>query len=362
MAKSKPKPSKVLTLSSPWEKNSNSIWLASALTLNRNIEKFAFPLKLESKKRKQILEAVNKEVFKLKEFKSGISLVSEETTPNEKEFLHEHFLTPQTFHQAHSGEGFIVDKAGQFFVAVNFQDHLLLRMINCDTELEDDWNQLMKIEMSLGKAIKYAYSEKFGFMTADPFACGTGLSVSTYLQLPALIHTGEIEEFLHSHQDNSIKVTGLQGEIVQGTQENIGDVVVIENNYTLGVTEENILSSVRSFGTKLLVLEKSIRKKIKENEKDYTELKDTVSRAYGLLIHSYQIEAIEAMDEISLLKLALDLGWISGVTIEQLNDLFFNCRRAHLVRHFKEDISQADLPHKRAEYIHKTLKKAKLEI
>jgi protein arginine kinase len=78
------------------------------------------------------------------------------------------------------------------------------------------------------------------------------------------------------------------------------------------------------------------------------------------LIHSYQIEAVEALNAISLLKLGVDLRWVLGITMEQLNLLFFNCRRAHLLCQFKEKIPQEEILHKRAEFIHKTLKGVEL--
>jgi protein arginine kinase len=87
---------------------------------------------------------------------------------------------------------------------------------------------------------------------------------------------------------------------------------------------------------------------------------DQVSRAYALLTHSYQIEEIEALNALSVLKLGVDLEWVKGVTTEALNALFFSCRRSHLLTHFKEEIKQEELAHKRAEFIHKTINKASL--
>ena len=136
--------------------------------------------------------------------------------------------------------------------------------------------------------------------------------------------------------------------------------MVIRNNYTLGLTEENILSSVRSYATKLIVHEQGERKKLREEES--TEMKNLVSRAYAVLVHSYKIDVAEALNAISLMKLGLELGWLTGVTTKDLNALFFSCRRAHLLAEVGEDFDPEELPHKRAEYIHKVLKKAELHI
>jgi protein arginine kinase len=45
-----------------------------------------------------------------------------------------------------------------------------------------------------------------------------------------------------------------------------------------------------------------------------------------------------------------------------LNDLLFSIRRAHLLCHQKEKTMPEELPHKRADFIHKALKGSQLLI
>jgi len=177
-----------------------------------------------------------------------------------------------------------------------------------------------------------------------------------YLQIPGLVHTEKLQKILDSIQEESLNVTGIQGN----PQEIIGDVLMVQNNYTLGLTEENILSNLRSFINKIVSEEMNARFHIKKE--DSAEIKDRVSRAYGILIHSYQIEAIEALNALSLLKLGVEAGWISGVGNLQLNELFFSCRRSHLLYDTKKKIGHEEIPHARAELIHKALKDVKLLI
>jgi protein arginine kinase len=204
--------------------------------------------------------------------------------------------------------------------------------------------------------MNYSFSPKFGFLTADPSVCGTAFVLTIYIQPSALIHLNSLEKTFERIKNPAISITGIQGE--KGAF--IGDVVAVRNNYTLGVADENIISTLRLFATKLLVEENSFRTQLRRE--DRPELKDKVSRAFGVLIHSYQIEAVEALNAISLLKLGADLGWLIGASAMELNRLFFNCRRAHLLSQYEEEVSQEELSHKRAEFIHKTLKKVSLTI
>lgn len=340
----------------PWKENANTVWLASSLLLQRNIEKFNFPGKLDVDRRKQIVSVIAKELTKLDGLESPMLVKAEESSPLEKEFLMEHCLTNESFQQAHQGEAFIVDSIGTFIITVNIRDHLHLRALDIKGDLEAVWNRLVKLETQLSKSFSYEYSSKFGFLTADPFLCGTALVVAIYLQPSGLIHSGKLQEVLTNLKDDSVKVGGLQGD----TLELVGDIIKISNNYTLGLNEETIIANLRSFITKVVVEENSARSAIRQQES--AAIKDKVARAFGILIHSYQIEAAEALNEIALLKLGLELGWLKGIDMKELNQLFFNCRRAHLLTHFPDKITQEEIPHKRAEFIHGFLKNAALTI
>lgn len=348
--------SSILSLKRPWDEIDNSIWLGSTVSFFRNVEKFKFPSKMATERRKQILSLVSKELLTSPYLKNPSIHKAEDINHIEKEFLVEHFLSMQSFQQAHSGEAFILDETGEFLASLNVRDHIHLQLTDTQGELESTWNQLVKIETSLGKVVNYSFSPRFGFLTADPTECGTGMQVFVFLQLPGLIHTDKLNSILEQYADESIAITGLQGN----PHELIGDILAIHNNYTLGLTEENIISSLRTFTTKLMVEEKSARSQI--HGESNPMMKDRVSRAYGILLHSFQIEAIEALDALSLVKLGIEMEWMSGLTMRQLNQLTFKLRRGHLLGEFDTQVAQEELNHKRAEFIHKQLQDLVLKI
>ncbi len=338
----------------PWSKNSTIEWLASTLCFYRNLEKFKFPHKLEPERAKQLVDSVSKEIMKIDLLSDPLLIKAEELSALDKEFLVEHFLANQSFHQASIGEAFIFDKSKSLLISLNIHNHIQFECLDTHGELESAWSHLVKIESAVGKRLSYSFSSKFGFLTADPTQCGTALIATVFLQLSGLIHTNKIDQVLEKLADESLLVTGIQGS----PTEIIGDVLAIQNNYTLGLTEENIITSLRAFTTKILVEEQACRNHMRQEQTP--DIKDKVSRAYGILIHSYQIEAIEALNALSLIKLGMDLKWVTGLSFEKMNEIFFNCRRAHLFTQFKEKIPQEEVSHRRAEFIHQALDQVKL--
>lgn len=347
--------SKIVTQFSPWDNNENVIWLASTLCLHRNIDKFKFPAKLEVEKRKHLVVQLSKAILALKDLPGAFAILAEDMTALEKNFLLEHFLIFDGFHEAHQGEAFIIDDSGEFIALLNLKDHLQLQYTDCSGDLERSSSRLAQIENNLTSSFNFAFSERFGFLTSDPLNSGTGFVATAYLHVPALIHNNLLAEVMEKEKNESVLFTGLQGS----AEDLVGDILTIHNRYTLGVTEENILSALRGAILKLLVAEKSARSKIKTE--DNNPIKDKVSRALGVLKYSFQLETVEALSAISLVKLGIELGWIKGITVKEINKIFFTCRRAHLNYCLKEKIPQEQVAAKRAEFIREKAKLTVLE-
>lgn len=336
----------IYKLKLPWEAGSHNVWLASTLSLTRNFSKYKFPAKLDKGREQQIITLVFDAVKTSKEIQNLSLFRSEDVGPLEKEFLSEHYLNIEDFHQAHGGEGFIIDEKGSFLGVVNLRNHLQLQLVDTDQEIEKSWNKLTKIEETIGKSLEFAYSNRFGFLANYPASSGTGLTITLFLHIPAVIHMGELAEILEKEKEEEIEAVGLQGS----STEMIGDILVARNNCTIGLTEEYIITSLRMWATRAVVAEVSLRKKLIETNNEL--IKNKVARALGLLTHSYQLETIEALNAFSLVKLGIELGWIKSNNTLNLNQIFLNCRRAHLMNLLEKKVSIPELPRKRAEYLH----------
>ena len=340
----------------PWANKQNSIWLTSTLSLKRNLEKFKFPAKLNAEERRQIVSLISSELTQLPQLDSPLFLRAEEASSLDKELLFEYFMPTQSFVGAHGGEGFIFDRVGRFLATINVGNHLELTILDSKEELEQSLEEVIKIEGDLGKSLHYAFSSQFGFLTSSPSHCGTAFTLRSFLQLPALVHLKKLESSLSQLKQEGLSFTSLHGS----SHDFAGDIVIVSNQFTLGVTEEMILSLMRHAMMRLVLDEKALRSKAKAEGSP--ELMDRISRAYGVIAHSYKIEVAEALDAISLLKLAVELDWLAGIDIPKLNELFFHCRRGHLTTQLDPGISNKEMPHHRALFLHKAMEKAVLKI
>ena len=327
----------------PWRDNSNPIWLATTLKFYRNVSKYLFPGKLDPKRQNQLLGVMAKAICAVKDLHDTVFLHGDEVSSLEKQFLFEHFLSLQSFQEAsHKTEGFVVDDSGQFLAIFNVKNHLQMQVTECGQDLESGFSKLLQIETELGKNFEWAFNPRFGFLTADPSYAGTGLIVNLFLHLPALLATGKLPELIE-------EVEAIEASSMQGTDLGncVGDMVVVRNRFTIGLSEEEIIRMLRGAANKLIGEEKNARNRLQSDD----EMKNRVSRAYGMLLHSYQFETVEALSCLSLCKLALDIGWLKGIDHQALNSLFFDSRRAHLISS-QEIGTPEEVAKRRAKLVH----------
>lgn len=340
--------------SNPWKKKSHPIWPATTFTLKRNIARFNFPPRLSKGEMGRLLSLLSDSHLKVFGNEQAVFYPAEELPVLEKEFLFEHFLCEESFQNTGSGQGLAVAVKGHFLGLFNFRDHISMQWIDCGDSWDETWSQLADYEKAIGSELAYAFSPKFGYLTSQLPDCGTALTVCAYVHIPALSHTGQLPALLHNLEE--VRAVGMEGT----TEHLLGDFVLLKNAFTLGVAEEGILRSVHLAATKLVGAETAARKKMVEEKN--AVVKDLISRAYGLLLHSYQLSTREALGALSMIKFGIDLGWVNGISDQEINALFLQVRRAHLLHQIERPTEDPQtIQHDRAAFLHKRLKTVQLK-
>ena len=86
-----------------------------------------------------------------------------------------------------------------FSIMVNEEDHLRIQVMRSGLQLQDAFAEVNKIDDSFESQIEYAFSPRFGYLTACPTNVGTGIRVSVMMHLPALKLTGEMKKYVKPH-------------------------------------------------------------------------------------------------------------------------------------------------------------------
>jgi protein arginine kinase len=207
---------------------------------------------------------------------------------------------------------------------VNEEDHLRIQVLQSGLQLEEAWRGANAVDGLLEADLPWAFSPRFGYLTACPTNVGTGLRASVMLHLPALSYSRHIQKVFQAVHKLSLTVRGLFGE---GT-EPMGDLYQVSNQVTLGLSETAILENVGRVVPQVIRYERQIREELLRKER--VHLEDRVWRALGLLRHARVIDTQETLEHLSAVRMGVNLGILGDVDLRLVNDLFILSQRAHL--------------------------------
>jgi len=281
-------------------------------------------------------------------------------------------LIPAGLLSRFSRGGLYVAEDFVFSIGVNGSDHVCMTANGSGLQLEELWNRLANLDDMLAGSFDYAFDEYFGYLTTSLSHVGTGLKASVLLHLPALTVTNETSRLAQSIQKRRHALFGicaiahntgpapgfssttgpkegtplesppleppacsgaafyydLTGALYCDVSQTQGDLYVLTNQSTLGLSEDEILFHLRQTADDVIAREKSARRNLLNTDPRWIE--DRVARALGLARSVRLLELPEAVSLLSSIRLGLDAGLVHGYTLERLNELLFASQSAHI--------------------------------
>jgi protein arginine kinase len=297
----------------------SDIVVSSRIRLARNLAGHKFLSRCSTTEKSEILTKL-KEVLMSLDLGDKIFYISVDKASNlNRDFLVERHLISR-HHAAGRGPRGVVIARREFFTAmINEEDHLRIQVLKAGCQLSKCYEQINHIDDMIEQKIGFAYSPRFGYLTACPTNLGTAIRCSVMLHLPALKMTGQIEKFFHAARDMGLAVRGLFGE---GT-EAASDLYQLSNQISLGVSEEAIVSEFENtIIPEIVEYENAARKELLSKKVD--TLDDKISRAMALLQSAHLISSHEALFLLSHLRLGINMCERMGATtpaLKRLRDL-----------------------------------------
>ena len=328
----------------------SEIVVSSRVRLARNISKFAFYNWAKPKEREKILVTIEEALVKNRFMKKSLFLRVKDLSEIDRQFLVErHLMSPE--HMVESQfKGLAIDDKEIVSIMINEEDHLRIQILQSGFNVIEAWRMADEIDSDLGKKLPYAFSAKWGYLTACPTNTGTGLRASVMLHLPALVMTNQIGKVFQAISKLGLTMRGFYGE---GT-EAVGNFFQISNQVTLGRSEIDLIDKIDGIIDKLVKREESTRNTLIVKNKE--ELSDKIWRAFGTLRSARIITSSETIRLLSGIRLGVDLGIISGIGRTQINDLFILTQPAHLQKMEGKLLSATERDHKRADIVREKLK------
>ncbi|MBW8038626.1 MAG: protein arginine kinase [Planctomycetes bacterium] len=300
------------------------IVISSRIRLARNLAGYKFLSRCSNAEKSQLLKKLRDVLMSL-ELGEKVFYISVDRAP----VLNRHFLVERHLISRHHAfgkgpRGAVIAEKEFFTAMINEEDHLRIQVLKGGLQLSKCAEQINHIDDMIEQKVSYAFSPRYGYLTACPTNLGTAIRVSVMLHLPALKITGQIEKFFNAAKDMNLAVRGLFGE---GT-EAAGDFYQISNQVTLGISESDIITQFENVIIPEIVdYENAARNQLLSEQMDL--LDDKISRAMALLRNAHLISSQEALFLLSHLRLGLNMCENMGASSPVIDTLCKHTRQGN---------------------------------
>lgn len=324
----------------------SDVVLSSRVRLARNIKGIPFPRKATEEQQQKIID-----IFKNSVSDSDIKLnyidINSMKDYERQAITECHLISPQMMNDDIK-RGVLLSDDSSVSAMINEEDHLRIQCMAPGFDLEKCFETANKIDDTIEATTDFAFDSQFGYLTCCPTNVGTGMRASVMVHLPALTITGGINSVIDSLGQLGMTVRGIFGE----GSKSAGDIYQISNQTTLGETEENIIERFEQIITDVISKERELRTRIYTSDK--YRIEDKLLRSLGELTHAVILSSSEAMNRLSDVRFAVELGIVENIDLEKINTAMYAILPANIIKnHNLTDPADRDL--KRAEIIKEIL-------
>jgi protein arginine kinase len=299
--------------------------VSSRVRYARNLPSVPFPMRARPEELQEVAQRVESALQQVSQFQDGMRFDLGSIRSIERNYLKEnHLISAEMDKGRRENRMMWLARDLRVAVMVNEEDHLRLYALETGFQPQATLGAAVALEAKLGHVLPFAFSSKYGFLTACPTNTGTGLRASMMLHLPGLGLTKKLPDLFKSLPQYGLTVRGFYGE----NSENTGDFFQVSNEVTLGISEEGIVDRLTKIVEEIIKREELARKYLFEQNRTFID--DEVWRAYGLLAHARVISSQEAVQLLSKLRFGIDHGYFPPLTHERLNKLVIEIQPGHL--------------------------------
>ncbi len=325
--------------------------LASRVRLQRNLQDYRFPIKLDEGEKRRLNEDF-KEKFADMGQQFGMSMTVcdlDKLSEYSRQALQDKQIISKSALAQKGPVRLFMSDDEQVSLLTNSDDHLRLQISTGGLNLKGAYALADQLDDYMNESYAYAYDTRFGYMTTFPTNIGTGMRAYAILHLPMLSIGRRFRVVANEFSRYGISVKNMFGE---GT-ENFGNMFVLFNQKTLGQTEQEIVALVSRVVTQVVTQERKMRIITLKTHKSQRE--DEAYRAYGLLKYSRLLSLKDALFYLSKLQLGIQMGLLPFEVQPNIYEMMMGIHNGALQARLGKPVSEAELEALRSRYVREML-------
>ena len=324
--------------------------LSTRVRLARNVAGAQFPPSADDETKKRIISYFDLALTKSKMLSEGEYQKAPDINSLDRDFLVERHLISPVFLKGDLHKAVFVAPNERVSIMINEEDHLRIQALSAGLNPQESYELALQYEAELGNFLDFDYDNDFGYLTTCPTNAGTGMRASVLIHLPGLVLTRDIDKIISRITNSGLVVRGFYGE---GTDV-LGNLFQISNQYTLGVSEEEIIRQITQVTEEISEEEAVARQRLIDEAADMIE--DKIWRAYGILKNARVLTSDEVMNLLSAIRLGRAMKILEGIDIGLINEILLLSQPAHLQKFYGQEMDNNKRDFVRAQMVRDKLR------
>lgn len=321
----------------------DDVVLYSKVRLSRNLADSPFPSRMNDEIRKNVTKKIYATV-KSSGLAGNFELISLADVSPEKaaSYAEKRLISPEMAENRDKAS-FMLSNNEDVSVMLCEEDHIKINAFSAGQDLESAYEKANELDDIFISSLRLAYSKKLGFLTASPMNLGTGLKVSYALHLPALARADSLYRMA-----SMVSKLGLSlREMFSG---GAGDIYILSNQVSLGITEKGAIENISAICTQLIRQERAARDELKEN----IEFEDKIYRTAGILKTARKLDFNEFLNCFSLARLGASLKYLD-ISYGELGNMLYELQNNSLIASAGTELTEQMCDKLRAQIIRERL-------
>ena len=300
------------------------IRLCDRICICRNLQGYPFPLKASSKDREAISSIILKalEHIMTSPKKAWVIIRWNTCTDAERQVLKRACAL-----EFPCEETVIVyfTKNPAFYFIINDGDALRIQCSRPNFKIRLLLKKVSEYDDKLQKYLPYAFDPEKGYATCSPSNYGTGLDVRTMVHIPALCFKQRLIQI-----QEALKVMRLKMEPVEVVGDKIlGHLFYITHDVAQGCSERDLINHIDKVAEDIVKQEIDLQNHLWETDNSF--MRDSISRAIGVLKNCYELTFEEGMNLISVVLMGMGMGVVTDKGHEVLLNLWSSISPEHIM-------------------------------
>jgi protein arginine kinase len=304
--------------------------LYSGVRLDRNIASLRFPWRAGDE---ELMEALN--ILCRASHAAGMACYEiEELGPEARSLLAERGLLSRAF-IIDEKKHFALSAEQRLWAGFNDACHCSLHANAPGLDLEQSWDMVSKADDELGAVAVWAFDPIAGYIHSEAGRCGSGLSASVSLHLPALVMAGIVDAVFRRAMEAGFIIEGSYA--AKAASQGSLYSIALPAPYR----EPERASLERLAKTARLIAEYERRARADIMGRSPWDILDLAGRALGQARYARLVSREESADIISGLRLGLSMGILEGMSLAAASELWISLRMEKAGSNSGEPDSQA---------------------